>query len=230
MENVSVNHLLYMDDLKLQARSNKEIESLVNTVRIFSDDVHMQFGQDKCAKVTINRGKLASTENIRLPSREEIRELEIEETYKYLGIHQADEVKNNVVKEKTQSEYKKRLRMILKSKLSGFNQITAINIYASPIIAYTAGIVDWNKEELRQIDTMTRKQMTLHCALHPRADVDRLYVSTKKGGRGLRSIAYVVALEKPSLAEYVEIANEPILRKLKDEEMVKYENPLQEKK
>ena len=61
----------------------------------------MQFGLDKCAKVTINRGKLAITENIRLPSREEIRELEIEETYKYLGIHQADEVKNNVVKEKT---------------------------------------------------------------------------------------------------------------------------------
>ena len=77
---------------------------------------------------------------------------------------------------------------------------------------------------------MTRKQMTLHGALHPRADVDRLYVSRKKGGRGLRSIADVVALEKASLAEYVENANEPILRKLKDEEMVKYENPLQEKK
>ena len=50
MENVRVNHLLYMDDLKLYARSNKEIESLVNTVRIFSDDIHMQFGEDKCAK------------------------------------------------------------------------------------------------------------------------------------------------------------------------------------
>ena len=77
---------------------------------------------------------------------------------------------------------------------------------------------------------MTRKQMTFHGALHPRADVDSLYVSRKKGGRALRSIAEVVALEKASLAEYVENANEPILRKLKDEEMVKYENPLQEKK
>ena len=37
-------------------------------------------------------------------------------------------------------------------------------------------------------------------------------------------------MEKASLAEYVENANEPILRKLKNEEMVKYENPLQEKK
>ena len=47
MEIVRVNNLLYMDDLKLYAQSNKEIESLVNTVRIFSDDIHMQFGQDK---------------------------------------------------------------------------------------------------------------------------------------------------------------------------------------
>ena len=38
-----------------------------------------------------------------------------------------------------------------------------------------------------------------------------------------------MALEKASLAEYVENANEP-LRKLKDEEMLKYENPLQEQK
>ena len=30
--------------------------------------------------------------------------------------------------------------------------------------------------------------MTLHKALHPRDDVDRLYVSRKEGGRGLTSI------------------------------------------
>ena len=30
--------------------------------------------------------------------------------------------------------------------------------------------------------------MTMHKAMHPRDDVDRLYVSRKKGGRGLASI------------------------------------------
>ena len=30
--------------------------------------------------------------------------------------------------------------------------------------------------------------MTMHKALHPRDDVDRLYVSRKEGGRGLASI------------------------------------------
>ena len=39
-----------------------------------------------------------------------------------------------------------------------------------------------------KIDERTRKLMTMHEALHPRDDVDRLYVSRKEGGRGLASI------------------------------------------
>ena len=34
--------------------------------------------------------------------------------------------------------------------------------------------------------------MTMHKALHPRDDVDRLYVSRKEGGRGLASIKNTV--------------------------------------
>ena len=50
---------------------------------------------------------------------------------------------------------------------------------------------------------MTRKQMKLHGALHSRADVDRLYVSRKKGGRGLWSIADVV----PQTSEWLRTAH-----------------------
>ena len=38
------------------------------------------------------------------------------------------------------------------------------------------------------MDQRTRKLMTMHKALHPRDDVDRLYVSRKEGGRGLARI------------------------------------------
>ena len=44
------------------------------------------------------------------------------------------------------------------------------------------------REELKQIDQRARKLMTMHKALHPRDDVDRLYVSRKEGGRGFASI------------------------------------------
>ena len=38
------------------------------------------------------------------------------------------------------------------------------------------------------MDQRTRNLMTMHKALHPRDDIDRLYVSRKQGGRGLASI------------------------------------------
>ena len=39
-----------MDDLKLHAKIERELDSLIQTVRIFSDDAGMVFGLDKCAK------------------------------------------------------------------------------------------------------------------------------------------------------------------------------------
>ena len=47
------------------------------------------------------------------------------------------------------------------------------------------------------------KLLTLHRGLHPRSDVDWLYVSRKKGGRGLKSVEDVVCEEKCSLFHYL---------------------------
>ena len=46
-----------MDDLKLFAKNEKEIDSLVQTVRIFSDGIGITFGLEKCAAMTMKRGK-----------------------------------------------------------------------------------------------------------------------------------------------------------------------------
>lgn len=39
-----------------------------------------------------------------------------------------------------------------------------------------AGIIEWSKEELRQIDGKTRKLLTIYRALDPQADIERLYL------------------------------------------------------
>ena len=52
----------------------------------------------------------------------------------------------------------------------------------------TIPFLKWTREELKQMEQRTRKLMTMHKALHPRDDVDKLYVSRKEGGRGLASI------------------------------------------
>jgi hypothetical protein len=53
-----ISHLLYMDDLKLIAKSEEELRKLVYTVKIFSDDILMEFGLEICAKITFKTGKL----------------------------------------------------------------------------------------------------------------------------------------------------------------------------
>ena len=53
-----ISHLLYVDDWKLIAKSEEELRKQIQTVKTFSDDIHMDFGLEKCAKVTFKKGKI----------------------------------------------------------------------------------------------------------------------------------------------------------------------------
>ena len=92
-----INHLLYMDDLKLYTRSEKELNSLVETVRIFSKDINMEFGIQKCAMLVLKRVKSVETKGIQLQDNN--RSLEYAENFKYLGVFQANDVKRSEMKE-----------------------------------------------------------------------------------------------------------------------------------
>ena len=61
----------------------------------------------------------------------------------------------------------------------------AINSLAFSVGYYIFGIIDWKICELKKIDSKTRKLLNMHKMLHPKADVERLYISGKDGGRGL---------------------------------------------
>lgn len=206
-----INHLLFMDDLKLYASSEKALESLVQTVRIFSSDIGMQFGIEKCAALRIHRGNLKDMNGIKLPGDREIKGLKEGDEYKYLGVLEADNVKCREMKEKISNEYKRRVRKILESKLNGGNVIQGINTYAVSLLRYSAAFIDWTKDEVRQLDKRTRKLMTMHKALHPKSDVDRLYLPRKNGGRGLLNIEDTVEQAKVSLDNYVESSLEEFL-------------------
>ena len=91
-------------------------------------------------------------------------------------------------------EYIRRLRKVLKSKLNGGNLVHGVNTWAVSLIRYSAAFVSWRKSELQAIDRKTRKLFTMYGALHPKSDVDRLYIPRKEGGRGLISIEDCVQL------------------------------------
>ena len=51
-----VNHLLYMDDIKLLGKNDDELASLVSVVSVFAKDICMSFGLNKCNCVSLRRG------------------------------------------------------------------------------------------------------------------------------------------------------------------------------
>ena len=149
-------------------------------------------------------GKRHMTDGMELSNRDRIRALEEKETYKYLGILEADTIKQVQMKETIRKEYLKRTRKLLETKLSSRNLIKGINTWAGPLVRYSGPFLKWTRKELKQMDQRTRKLMTMHKALRPRDDVDRLYVSRKEGGRGLASIEDIVDASIQRLEEYIE--------------------------
>ena len=155
-----VNHLLFMDDLELYGASKDQLDSLVQVVRIFSQDIRMSFGLDKCEPLEMRRGRQVGSNGIDLPNDQHIREVE-EEGYKYLGILQLDVTLNTKMKDKITSEYVRRVKKLCRSKLNGGNMISGINAWAVSVLRYSAGIVDWTVEELVSMDRRTRKILAI---------------------------------------------------------------------
>ena len=212
-----------MDDLKLFGQSDDQIDSLIQTVFTFSEDIGMEFGLKKCGVVVLKKGKLVKFEGIHLPNQEIMKEVD-ENRYTYLGILELYEIKEHEMKNKVTAKYKRRLRLILKSKLNGKNKIQVINTWAVALLRYGSGIINWNVDKLKKINRTTRKTLTMYGALHPKSDIDRLYLKRKHGGRGLISIETCVKSEKNNLGLYVRESNEILLKGLKKVGIVKTEN------
>ena len=93
--------------------------------------------------------------------------------------------------------------MILKSELNARNKITAIGALAVPVLRYSFGIINWRTEEIKKIYRKTRKILRMYKMHSPKADIDRLYVKRKEGGRGLVQIEAAYKAEIMNIAEYL---------------------------
>ena len=77
------------------------------------------------------------TDGMELPNHVRIRTLEENETYKYLGILEADSIKQVLIKDMIRKEYLRRTRKLLETKLSIRNLIKGINTWAMPLVRYS---------------------------------------------------------------------------------------------
>ena len=99
-----VNHLLFMDDLKLYESNEKWFESLIPAVRVFSNYIGMKFWVERFAALTMKKRKMANSDGTALPNKTTMQWLKVSDICKYLGVIQADGVKYHEIKENAKTE------------------------------------------------------------------------------------------------------------------------------
>ena len=67
-----INHLMYMVDIKLFPKNEKELETLIHAVRVYSQDIGIEFGIEKGAKLVMKIGKRHITDRMELPNQDKI--------------------------------------------------------------------------------------------------------------------------------------------------------------
>ena len=95
-----INNLLFMDNLKMYSKRESVVDCFIQTVRIFREDNGMKFWIDKGDMLVMKKMKIVKSDGIELPNEKVIKLLEERESYKYLGLLEADEVMVNKIKDK----------------------------------------------------------------------------------------------------------------------------------
>jgi hypothetical protein len=196
-----LNHLLYMDDIKLYASKKNHILSLLTITENFSNDIGMSFGIDKCKMQSICRGYYEHLEYITQEG-EIIKNLNKGEFYKYLGINQSNHIQHSIIKENLEKQFYLRIKSILKSKLNGNNLIKAVNTYAVPLLTYSFGVIKWSKTNLQNINIKTRVFFTKFSKHHPKSAIERFNLPRENGGRGFSNLEILLKNQIASLKNY----------------------------
>ena len=83
---------MYVDDIKLFAKNEKELKTLIRTVRIYSQEIGMEFAIEKCTMLIMRSRDTTHDGRNRTTNQEKIKMLGEKETYKYLGILEGDTI------------------------------------------------------------------------------------------------------------------------------------------
>ena len=77
-----LTHLLYVDDLKTYHKT--PTKAMVETTRLESmfNDIGLELGLDKCATITVSKGKIVSAENLIVNENASISVLQDKDPYK----------------------------------------------------------------------------------------------------------------------------------------------------
>jgi len=111
-----------------------------------------------------------------------------------------------------------RMRLILKSSLSPRNKTKAINQFAVPVFQYDCAINNWPQLEINNLDTKTRKVLTIHKIFHKKQCIPRLYLLKWEGGGGLMELNQVHKTTCEGMAEHVKNSTDYWMRFVHEQE------------
>ena len=80
------------------------METLIQTIGIYRQDVGIEFSYEKSAMFEIKSRKIKIMERIKLPNQESIRTLAEKKNYKYLGILEAGTIKLAEMRDKRRKD------------------------------------------------------------------------------------------------------------------------------
>ena len=105
-----------------------------------------------------------------------------------MAMEEGKGAQHHKMKVKIRKEYKRRIKLVLKSELNARNKIAAINTLAVPVILYSCRVTDWKLDEIQDLDRLTWKQLCMNQMLAKTAYVDRIYLPCQIGGRSLMNL------------------------------------------
>ena len=111
------------------------------------------------------------------------------ERKKFLGVDEADQQENKVVLKKAETEVIRRVSVILDTPFLDHNKMSAIDIFALPVLTYFMPVIYFSQEDLNEIDLKIKRLLTERGARHPQHLNILLYGARSVGGRGLNRSA-----------------------------------------
>ena len=193
---LSMSHQFYMDDLKLYANSQENLNVLLQVVQTISNAISMKINSKKCAVAHFIPKRLRTVGEVDQPTDNgDIPVLEGGLHYKYLGMDQELGMKQSITWDRVVDKCIDKFRRVWTSDLTFRQKVEAHNTTIIPALTYVSsntikggGKFDAQLFKGEQLDKEFRKILKEEKVRYKASAVSRLYLPSDKGGIGLKSV------------------------------------------
>jgi hypothetical protein len=231
LRNTKINRFYFIDDLKIVQGSEADLQRANSLIGKVSTAMGMKFGISKCAEIVYRRGKMVKAEGLELKEGL-VKALnpEEDEYYTFLGIEEGDGQMDTLVKKRVSEKCYALASELCSMELFERNLVKAINSKAMATVRYTMNICHFTKSELREFDVKMRKILIEKRARGIQESIERMYMPRDVGGRGFISFELMYKMTKISIAVYLALTEDPMLKEVfkRERDKTSWKNPIRE--